>query len=83
MLLRLGPRKGRAHRGQVRPRAHVLGIVQAGKLPDETLVCPASNKPFLVVKTKTDVIIRSPNPELYGFKDLRVSKNRPVPEIIK
>ncbi len=58
-------------------------LIQGGKLPDDTLVCPASKKPFMVIQTKMDIIVRSPNPELYGFKDIRVSKKNPVPEIIK
>jgi len=61
----------------------VSRLIQEGKLPDDTLVCPASKKPFMVIQTKMDIIVRSPNPELYGFKDIRVSKKNPVPEIIK
>ncbi|MFC1857567.1 hypothetical protein ACFL9U_06000 [Thermodesulfobacteriota bacterium] len=58
-------------------------LVQEGKLPNDTIVCPASKRPFMVVKTKTDIIVRSPNPELYGFKSIQVSKKKPVPELIK
>jgi hypothetical protein len=58
-------------------------ILQEGNMPGDDIICPASQKPFVVVKTKEDVIVRSPNPELYGFKDIRVSKKSPVPEIVK
>ena len=58
-------------------------LVQEGKMPEDDLVCPASKKPYEVVKTEEDVIVRSPNPELYGFRDIRVSKKNPVPEIVK
>jgi hypothetical protein len=58
-------------------------LIQEGKMPGDNIVCPASKKPYVVVKTEEDIIIRSPNPELYGFKDIRVSQKNPVPELIK
>jgi hypothetical protein len=58
-------------------------LIQEGKLPDSTLICPASNKPYAIVRTDEDIIIRSPNPELYGLKDIRVSKKNPIPELVK
>jgi hypothetical protein len=58
-------------------------LLQEGKNPGDSLVCPASNKPFLIKKEKGDVIARCPNPELYGFREMRVSKKMPVPEVIK
>lgn len=57
--------------------------LQEGKMPDGRLVCPASQKPYSVIKTEDDVMVRSPNPEQYGFKDIRVSKKKPVPELIQ
>ena len=57
--------------------------LQEGKMPGHNLRCPASNKPYDVVKTGDDIIVRSPNPELYGFKEIRVSRKSPVPEIVK
>lgn len=62
---------------------HIVKMLQEGKLPGKDILCPASNKPYVVMKTKEDVVVRSPNPELYGFKEIRVSKKRPVPELIK
>ncbi len=61
----------------------VSKLLQEGKLPGENLVCPASKKPFIIAKETGDVVARSPNPELYGFKEIRVSKKRPVPEVVK
>jgi len=57
--------------------------LQEGKLPDDSLVCPASNKPYQVVRTDDEIIVRSPSPELYGYREIRVSKRKPVPEIVK
>lgn len=57
--------------------------LQEGKMPGSDLLCPAGNRPYEVLKTEKDIIVRSPNPELYGFKDLRVSKLNPVPQIVK
>jgi hypothetical protein len=58
-------------------------LIQEGKMPNSSLVCPASNKPYVIVRTDEDILVRSPNPERYGFKDIRVSKKRPIPELIK
>jgi len=61
----------------------VARLLQEEKLPGPELVCPASKKPFIISREAGDVVARSPNPELYGFKEIRVSKLRPVPEVIK
>ena len=58
-------------------------LIQQGKLPGSDFKCPKSGKPFEVIKTKSDIIVRSSAPELYGLKDIRVSKNKPVPELVK
>jgi hypothetical protein len=58
-------------------------LVQEGKMPGGNILCPASKKPYVVVKKEEDIIVRSPNPELHGFKEMRVSKKKPVPELIK
>ena len=63
---------------------HISSLIQKGNLQQIiNLVCPASKKPYLVVKTEEDIVVRSPSPELYGFKDIRVSKKKPLPELIK
>jgi len=61
----------------------VARILQEGDLPGPELVCPASQRPFVISYENGDVIARSPNPELYGLKEIRVSRLRPVPEVIK
>jgi hypothetical protein len=58
-------------------------FLQEEKLPGPDLICPASKKPFIISRENGDVVARSPNPELYGFKEIRVSKLHPVPEVIK
>ena len=57
--------------------------IQEGKPVGADLVCPTSKQPFVVRKIGDDVVIRSPRPELYGFKEIRVSKKKPMPELIK
>ncbi|MBW2220639.1 MAG: hypothetical protein JRF40_14305, partial [Deltaproteobacteria bacterium] len=54
-----------------------------GKLPGNNIVCPVSKEPYVVTKTEDDVVVKVPKPELYGFKEMRVSKKNPVPIIIK
>ena len=58
-------------------------MLQEEKLPDNDIVCPVSKKPFVVIKTEDDVAVNVPNPGLYGFKEMLVSKKNPVPTIIK
>jgi hypothetical protein len=62
---------------------HISKLLQEGKLPGNDIVCPASKKPYVVTETEENVVVSSPSPELYGFKEIRVSKNKPVPELIK
>ena len=62
---------------------HISKLLQEGKLPGKNILCPASQKPYVVTETEGDVVVRSPEPELYGFKEIRVSKNKPVPELIR
>lgn len=56
--------------------------IQEGKPVGTDLVCPASNQPFEILKIGSDLIARSPKPALYGLREIRVSKNHPVPEVI-
>ena len=58
-------------------------LIQAGKVPGKETVCPITQKPYEVRNIGSDIIVRCPNPELHGFKELRVSKRRPVPEVSK
>ncbi len=67
----------------IRQLWRVSKLLQEGKLPPAELLCPASKKAFIVQKTSRDIIVRSPSPEIYGFKDLVVSRRKPVPKIIK
>lgn len=62
---------------------HISKLLQEGKMPGDDIICPASKKPYVVTETEGNVVVSSPNPELYGFKEIRVSKNKPVPELIK
>lgn len=57
--------------------------LQKDIIPGDDILCPGSKKPFEVEKTDGDIIVRSPQPELYGFKDIRVSQKNPVPRLIK
>jgi hypothetical protein len=58
-------------------------MLQQGELPGDDIVCPASGKPYEIIQRDSDIVVRSPNPELYGFRDVRVSKLKPVPELVK
>lgn len=58
-------------------------LIQEGRISESTLVCPASNKPFEVIRTEDDIIVRSPSPELYGVREIRVSRKNPVPKVLQ
>jgi hypothetical protein len=62
---------------------HIARLIQAGKAPARETVCPITRKPYEVRNIGADIVVRCPNPELHGFKELRVSKRRPVPEVSK
>ena len=61
----------------------VSKLLQEGKLPGKDILCPASQEPYEVTETGEDTVVRSPKPELYGFREIRVSKNKPVPELVR
>ncbi len=62
---------------------HISKLLQEGKFPEVDLVCPVSKKPYVVTNIEGDIVVRCPNPELHGFKEIRVSKSSPCPEIRK
>lgn len=61
----------------------VSARLQQGLALSPLPTCPASGQPFEVRSTADDVIVRSPTPERYGLKEIRVSKRRPIPELIR
>lgn len=61
----------------------IAQLLQKGEVPGEDILCPESNVPFVIEQTDSDIIVRAPRPELYGYKEMRVSKKYPVPELIK
>ena len=62
---------------------HISKMLQEEKLPNKGMICPASKNPYVVIKTDADVVVQAPNPQLYGFREIRVSKSKPIPELIK
>lgn len=61
----------------------VAQLLQKDELPGDNIFDPESKTPYVIEKTDSDIIVRAPKPELYGFKEIRVSKQYPVPELIK
>jgi hypothetical protein len=62
---------------------HIARLIQEGKVPGPDIVCPIRKRPYEIRGAGADVVVSCPNPELHGFKEMRVSKRRPVPEISK
>jgi hypothetical protein len=62
---------------------HISRMLQDGKKPSPGMVCPVSKKPYEIRDQGEDIVVRCPNPALHGFKEIQVSKRRPVPEVSK
>jgi hypothetical protein len=62
---------------------YISRMLQDGKTPPPDMVCPISNKPYEVMDTGEDIVVRCPNPALHGLKHIQASKKHPVPEISK
>ena len=62
---------------------HVSKLLQEGKVPAKDTVCPISKRPYAIKTLGEDVWVSCPNPELHGYRELRVSKKNPVPAISK
>ncbi|MEI6314587.1 MAG: hypothetical protein WCO89_06935 [Syntrophus sp. (in: bacteria)] len=58
-------------------------LIQQGRpAAGQTLVCPASGKPYLI-KPGANPEAHCPNPVTHGFRDIVVTKKTPVPELKK
>jgi uncharacterized membrane protein YvbJ len=62
---------------------HISKLLQEGKVLDKDIVCPISKKPYEIETMGEDAWASCPNPELHGFKEIQVSRGRPVPSISK
>ncbi len=61
----------------------ISAMLQQRKMNIDVISDPASKKPYKVTHTEDDVIVRTPHPEIYGFREIQVRKNNPVPELIE
>jgi len=61
----------------------IARLLQEGKPPGGHIRCPLSHKAYVIIHTKDDVVARCPSPGLHGFREIRVSRKHPVPELIK
>lgn len=52
-----------------------------GNLPDSSIVCPESGKPYTVVEDAVNTTVFCPNPREHGLMEIRVSKMFPRPEV--
>lgn len=58
-------------------------LLQEGRMPGKDMVCPVSQKPYVLTTVRGNIVARCANPELHGFREMRVSKRFPRPEIKK
>ncbi|MEQ8314786.1 MAG: hypothetical protein RL839_04940 [Gammaproteobacteria bacterium] len=53
----------------------------AGDLPEPTTTCPGSALPLIVTETADDVIVEHPEPAVFGYTEILVSRSNPVPQM--
>ena len=58
-------------------------LLQNNEMPHESLRCDASGTPNIVTRGGGDIVIAHPHPDFYGFKEIYVSKNNPVPTLVE
>ena len=54
----------------------------AGERPAVDARCPNSAQPLQVRDTEDDIIVRVPQPEMYGYADILVSRQDPNPRLV-
>lgn len=57
-------------------------MLQQDELPEDDFKCPASDDPYIILKTEDDIIVNDPNPQLHGFQSMSVSKHDPYPKLV-
>ena len=62
---------------------HISRLLQQGREPDPRLTCPACSAPYKIVVTEGNISVSCPDPASHGFKDLRVAKTAPCPEVVR
>ncbi len=55
----------------------------AGETPDPATTCPGSNLPIIITETSDDVLVEHPEPDVYGYAGIVVSRSDPAPRIIQ
>ncbi len=58
-------------------------MLEEGKLPDDSLVCPESGEPYTVYQDANNPTVVCPNPKAHGLIQLRVSRMFPCPEVVE
>jgi len=61
----------------------VSRMLEDGILPDKTMVCPASGKPYIVLEDPANTTVYCPDPQAHGLKEIRVSRMFPCPEVVE
>lgn len=56
-------------------------MLEDGNIPDSSIVCPVSGKPYEAIQNQGDTVVICPNPGLHDLRELRVSRVHPCPEV--
>lgn len=57
-------------------------LLEQEALLDERLSCPGSNETLRITRSQDNVVVTVPNPERYGFSEMSVSLNNPIPDLV-
>jgi hypothetical protein len=67
----------------IRNLYHIVSLTQQGKSPKTAVLCPASEKEYIITIEDKNVVVRCPDPKRHGLKELHAGKDNPIPELIR
>lgn len=50
--------------------------------PDPFMSCAEAGGPNIIARVNGDIIVHHPRPDMYGYADIFVSKNNPIPVLV-
>lgn len=61
----------------------IAEALQDGGIINDSYNCPGTNLPNVITRVGDDIIVNHPQPQLFGYSEIVVSKGNPVPEFIQ
>lgn len=61
----------------------IAELLRQNRAPNNSYNCVGNNLPLIVTRTSDNIIVRHPEPQLLGYSEIVVSRQNPVPELIR